>query len=73
MNEKRKEKKVNQATDLGENAFSVSSEREYNCDSLFALFLEIIRNISGNYKTALVAVFTLLVTQWVSCMMDICV
>lgn len=73
MNEKGKEKKMNQSTDLGEDACSVSSEREYNCDSFFALFLEIIRNISGNYKTALVTVFTVLVTQWVSCTMDICV
>lgn len=38
MNEKGKEKKVNQATDLGEDAFSVSSEIEYNCDSFLLFF-----------------------------------
>lgn len=44
-------------------------ETEYNRDSVYALFPEIAGN--GAYRTALLAVFMLLVTQWVSWAMDI--
>lgn len=43
-------------------------ETEYNRDSLYALFLKITGN--GAFRTALMAVFMLLVTQWVLWAMD---
>lgn len=55
--------RVDQDTDFGENAFLSQTERENNCDSLFVLFVEIIRNSCGNCKSALMAVFKLLVSQ----------
>lgn len=44
---------MDQDTEFGENAFLSQMETEYNYDSLFALFVEIIRNSCGNYKSAL--------------------
>lgn len=54
---------MDQDTDFGENAFLSQTETENNCDSLFALFVGIIRNSCGNCKSALMAVFKLLVSQ----------